>query len=172
MIVSQQGILFTAGFEGLRLKPYLCPAKVPTIGYGATFYEDGRKVTLKDAPITQERALALLKFHMQHFATTVDSYATDAITQAQFDSLVDFAYNAGLAALKSSTLLRKVNTNPKDPTIGAEFAKWIYGGDGSHNGVDDDGDGLIDEEGEKQRLEGLVKRRTAQAKLYSTGQYV
>jgi GH24 family phage-related lysozyme (muramidase) len=40
-------------FEGFFSHPYLCPAGVPTIGYGATYYEDGRKVTLRDPPITE-----------------------------------------------------------------------------------------------------------------------
>ena len=43
-------------FEGFRASPYLCPAGVPTIGYGSTRYEDGSKVSLTDPPITQERA--------------------------------------------------------------------------------------------------------------------
>lgn len=172
MTVSDKGVLFTAFWEGLSLKPYLCPAKVPTIGYGATFYEDGTKVTLKDKPITKERALSMLKAHMAHFAQTVDSYTTDKVSQAQFDSLVDFAYNAGLAALKASTLLKKVNTNPNDPTIANEFAKWVYGGDGSRNGVDDDKDGVVDEPGEKQRLKGLENRRVAEANLYHKAIYL
>ena len=32
-------------FEGFRSKPYLCPAGIATIGYGSTYYSDGRKVT-------------------------------------------------------------------------------------------------------------------------------
>lgn len=47
-------------FEGCYLRPYLCPAGVPTIGYGATYYDDGRRVTLADAPIPRARAEALL----------------------------------------------------------------------------------------------------------------
>lgn len=171
MTVSDKGLLFTGTWEGLRLKPYLCSAGVPTIGYGSTFYENGVKVTLKDKPITQQRALKLLKFHMSQFAQTVDSYTTDKVSQHQFDSLVDFAYNAGLGALKASTLLKKVNINPNDPTIPKEFAKWVYGGDGSRNGVDDDGDGSVDEPGEKQRLNGLANRRAAESRLYTTGSY-
>ena len=46
--------------EGLELKPYLCPAGVPTIGYGSTRYENGERIKLTDAPITEERANALL----------------------------------------------------------------------------------------------------------------
>ena len=45
-------------FEGLFLRPYLCPAGVPTIGYGATYYRDGRRVKLSDPAIT--RALEAL----------------------------------------------------------------------------------------------------------------
>ena len=43
-------------FEGLYLRPYLCPAGVPTIGYGSTVYENGMAVQLTDPPITRERA--------------------------------------------------------------------------------------------------------------------
>jgi lysozyme len=171
MEVTSNGILMTALFEGFSAKPYKCPAGVWTIGYGSTFYENGTKVTPKDPAISVDRATSLLSYHMRHFAQTVNSYTTDAIKAHQFDALVDFAYNVGLAALKSSTLLRKVNAKPNDPTISTEFAKWIYGGDGSRNKKDDDGDGLIDEAGEKQRLNGLVKRRTAEALLYTKGIY-
>jgi len=44
--LSKSGVQLLAELEGLRLKPYLCTAGVPTIGLGNTFYEDGRKVTI------------------------------------------------------------------------------------------------------------------------------
>lgn len=44
-------------FEGFYAAPYLCPAGVPTIGFGATYYEDGRRVTLRDPPINRQRVL-------------------------------------------------------------------------------------------------------------------
>ena len=56
MTLDNKGYLLIAQFEGLRLKPYLCSAGVPTIGYGSTFYPSGRKVTMQDKPITQETA--------------------------------------------------------------------------------------------------------------------
>lgn len=46
-------------WEGFRAKPYLDIVGVPTIGYGSTFYLDGTKVTMKDAPISEETASAL-----------------------------------------------------------------------------------------------------------------
>jgi len=54
--ISQGGIDLIKKFEGLKLKPYLCSAGVPTIGYGNTFYETGKKVTLNDPAITEKRA--------------------------------------------------------------------------------------------------------------------
>lgn len=162
---GKRGLELIKSFEGLYLKPYLCPACVPTIGYGSTFYEDGTKVTLKDKPINEARAVALLQFELAMSEKYVDAYCQDDITQNQFDALVSFVYNAGPAALKASTLLVKVNKNPNDPTIREEFLKWVKA-DGTHNGIDDDGDGLIDEAGEKQTLKGLIKRRTAEADLY------
>jgi lysozyme len=133
-------------FEGFSSKPYLCPAKVVTIGYGNTFYANGEKVKLTDAPINELQAVELLKQTLGQYEKAVDSYCVDSLTQNQFDALVDFAYNCGNGNLKSSTLLKKVNANPNDITIGLEFAKWNKGG------------GKI--------LNGLVKRRAAESELY------
>jgi len=133
-------------FEGFSKIPYLCPAGVPTIGYGSCRYANGVKVTLSDNPITESQAIELLKDTLKQYELAVDSYCRDDINQNQFDALVDFAYNCGNANLKSSTLLKKVNANPNDITIGLEFAKWNKGG------------GKI--------LNGLVKRRAAESELY------
>jgi lysozyme len=133
-------------FEGFSAKPYLCPAKVVTIGYGNTFYANGEKVKLTDAPINELQAVELLKQTLGQYEKAVDSYCVDSLTQNQFDALVDFAYNCGNGNLKSSTLLKKVNANPNDKTIALEFAKWNKGG------------GKI--------LNGLGKRRAAESELY------
>lgn len=147
---SFAGLNIIKEYEGLRTKPYLCPAGIPTIGYGATFYEDGKKVTLKDKEITPLRAEELLRFHLEVFEKYVDTYTTDAVNQSQFDALVSFTFNLGPNNLKNSTLLKKVNANPNDPNITKEFLRWnIAGG--------------------KVSL-GLTRRRTAEAKLYFNGQ--
>lgn len=143
---SQDCIDLIKKYEGFRSKPYLCPAKIPTIGYGNTFYEDGRKVTLNDPEITEARAQELLKFTLKSFEQYVDSYCRDDISQHQFDALVDFCYNVGPQNLKSSTLLKKVNLNPIDESIKSEFAKWVKGGG--------------------KTLPGLVKRRQSESDLY------
>jgi lysozyme len=144
--VSSKGLDIIKKYEGFSSKPYLCPAHVPTIGYGSTYYEDGSKVKLTDSPITQERATELLEALLVSFECAVDSYCIDTINQNQFDSLVSFAYNCGVGNLKSSTLLRKVNVNPNNPTIKDEFLKWTKGGG--------------------KTLSGLVRRRTEEAQLY------
>ena len=144
--ISQKGIDLIKKFEGLKLKPYLCSAGVPTIGYGNTFYETGKKVTLNDPAITEKRAEELLAHLLVSFEKYVDSYCRDDISQSQFDAIVSFAYNLGPNSLKASTLLKKVNVNPSDPTIKAEFLKWTKAG------------GRV--------LKGLVLRREAEAALY------
>jgi lysozyme len=144
--ISEAGLNLIKSFEGLRLKPYKCSAGVPTIGYGNTFYESGKKVTLADTAITESRAIELLAWSLKKFEQYVDSYCRDDISQNQFDALVSFCYNLGPANLKSSTLLKKVNKDPNDPTIRAEFMKWNKAGG--------------------KALAGLTRRRTAEADLY------
>lgn len=142
------GIDLIKKFEGFSSKPYLCPAKICTIGYGATFYPNGKKVTMTDKPLTEPEGVELLKSMLTKFEQYVDSYCIDTITQYQFDALVSFCYNLGPSNLKSSTLLKKVNANPNDETIRAEFMKWTKAGG--------------------RTLKGLVTRRTAEADLYFT----
>ena len=140
------GIEMIKTFEGFRSAPYKCPAGIPTIGYGATFYTNGKKVTMADRPITEAEAVTLLKDMLVSFEKYVDSYCVDTINQNQFDALVSFCYNLGPANLKSSTLIKKVNANPNDPAIQAEFMKWTKAGG--------------------RQLAGLVRRRDAESKLY------
>ncbi len=156
MMLDNKGVLLIAQFEGLRLKPYLCSAGVPTIGYGSTFYPSGRKVTMQDKPITQETAFWMLKQVANMFAKDVDSLVTSNINQNQFNALVSFAFNLGSdidadnipEGLGDSRLLRRVNANPNDPEIAREFVKWNKAG------------GRV--------LDGLTKRRLKEAELYFT----
>jgi lysozyme len=140
------GIELIKTFEGFESAPYKCPAGIPTIGYGATFYPGGKKVTMTDKSVTEAEAVDLLKHMLVSFEKYVDSYCRDDINQNQFDALVSFAYNLGPANLKASTLLKKVNANPADETIKLEFMKWVKAGG--------------------KTLKGLVRRREAEAELY------
>lgn len=115
-------------FEGLYLSPYLCPAGVPTIGYGATYYEDGTPVTLRDASITRERANALLLWMVRKvYLPAVVVLCPRVSDPSRLAALIDFAFNLGSKRLKTSTLRRKVNAGDWE-AVPAELRKWIRGG--------------------------------------------
>lgn len=148
MKVSNKGLEVIKKHEGFRNKPYLCPAGVPTIGYGNTYYPDGSKVKMTDKPLSKDIADVLLRLVVEDFEECVNKYVKSDINQNQFDALVSFAYNLGCGNLKKSTLLKKVNANPYDITISNEFAKWDKAGG--------------------RRLRGLTIRRHDEAVLYFT----
>ena len=145
---SDNGIRLIQEFEGLRLTSYLCSAGVATIGYGATFYQDGSKVKLGQT-ITNTQANQLLKDHLKEFeAAVIGLLNTTKVNQNQFDALVSFCFNLGAANLAKAQRLMFIKANPNDPKIAAEFAKWNRAG------------------GEVSR--GLVRRRKKEAELYFT----
>lgn len=132
-------------FEGLYLRPYLCPAGVATIGYGATYYEDGRKVMLSDPPITKERAEALLLWMVRtKYLPAVVQLCPAIDTPERAAALIDFTFNLGAGNLRASTLRRKVNAGDWD-AVPAELMKWVRAG------------GRV--------LTGLVRRRQAEVEL-------
>jgi lysozyme len=115
-------------FEGLYLSPYLCPAGVPTIGYGATYYQDGTRVTLHDAPGTKEQAEALLLWMVRTvYLPAVVRLCPVVDTPERMAALIDFTFNLGAGQLKSSTLRRKVNAGDWE-AVPAELRKWVKGG--------------------------------------------
>ena len=115
-------------FEGFYPRPYLCPAGVPTIGYGATYYEDGSSVTLSDAPISRERAETLLLWMVANkYLPPVIKLCPGADSPERLAALIDFTYNLGANALKNSTLRRKVNAGEWD-AVPNEFRKWDKAG--------------------------------------------
>ena len=139
-------------FEGFRSNPYICPAGVPTIGYGSTYYPGGRKVTMLDAPVTEPQARAMLVAELLH------TYAPGTLRQCpgllplalltddwrKLNAIVDFAYNLGVGRLQTSTLRRKINAGDWQGAQ-AELMKWVRGG------------GRV--------LPGLVARRRAECEL-------
>lgn len=138
--------------EGFSSTPYLCPAKIPTIGYGSTRYPDSRKVSLSDNHITKEEATTYLRFDVVDAEKLVTKSVTVPLTQGQFDALVDFVYNLGSGAFLGSTLLKVLN-NGDYSTASNEFLKW------NKARVD----GILKE------LPGLTKRRKAEQVLFNGG---
>lgn len=146
MVPSKAAFDLIKESEGLILTAYLDTGNVPTIGYGTTRYPNGKKVQLADK-ITEEQAEEYLQYHVNMRATlTVNSCVKQKINQHQFDALVSFVYNIGGPAFANSTLLKKVNKDPKDSSIRDEFKKWVY----------DNG----------RIIKGLQKRRQKEADLY------
>lgn len=88
-------------WEGCRLTPYLCSAGVPTIGYGATYYRDGRGVTLHDAPITKAEAESLLVWMIETvYLPAVIKLCPEIDTPERLAAIIDFTFNLGSGALK------------------------------------------------------------------------
>ena len=126
-------------FEGCKLKAYLCPAGVWTIGYGHT---DGVK---EGDEITQQEADRLLADDVHSFSAGVQRLVTSDINRNQLGALTSFAFNVGLGNLRHSTLLRLVN---KGDFVGAanQFPRWNKAG------------GKV--------LAGLTRRREAERQLF------
>jgi len=133
-------------FEGYRAKPYLCPAGVPTIGYGSTYYADKRKVTLEDAPMSEPDARALLMYELQHtyLPGTLRQCPSLIADERKCNAIVDFCYNLGIGRLQTSTLKRKINAGDWEGAR-EQLMLWTRGG------------GKV--------LPGLVRRREAEKAL-------
>ena len=144
---SQQGLAIIKKFEGFSSKPYLCPAGVATIGYGSTYYADGKPVKLTDAPVTEAQAQELLQATLTKYEACVNGAVKMPINQNQFDALVSFTYNVGCSAFRNSTLLRLLNQG-YTPQAAVQFNRWTLGG------------GKV--------LAGLVSRRAAERALFSS----
>ena len=145
MKISQRGLELIKEFEGFSANAYLCSAKIPTIGYGNTFYSDGRKVKLGEQ-ISKTDALELLELVAnKDFADKIFPFIEVKVTQNQFDAMVSLAYNIGVGNFLKSTLLKKVNAGD---FAGAsnEFLRWNKAGG--------------------KELLGLTKRREREKQLF------
>ena len=132
MKASEECINAIKGFEQLELKAYKCPAGVLTIGYGHT------RGVKKGQVITEIQADVLLKGDLLAVEKSINDLGL-ALTQGQFDALVDFCFNLGRTKLLNSTLYVKILDNATDDDIATQFRRWVYGGG--------------------KKLDGLVKRR-------------
>lgn len=133
-------------WEGFKSAPYLCPSKIPTIGYGFTTYQDGQYVTLADKPITVEEADLILALKVEKFYVSVKSVVPTELTENQLSALTSLAYNIGMNAFKDSTLLKIIKKDPANAKIRYEFTRW------------NKSRGLA--------LAGLISRRKDEANLY------
>ena len=130
--------------EGCRLVAYRDAAGVPTIGYGHT-----AGVRMGDR-ISQQRAKALLRQDVEAVMRQVRALDV-ARTEAQLEALTSFAFNLGIARLRSSTLLKVIRQGGSKQAIQREFKRWVYAGG--------------------RKLSGLVKRREWEASHFFAPSY-
>ena len=97
MVASQNCINLIKLFEGYKPKAYLCPAGVPTIGYGSTMYQTGLKIKLSDT-INEQQANELLMWELKNKAYALHGLK---INQNQFDALL---YQKNLVVIPGQTL--------------------------------------------------------------------
>ena len=153
MELSLEGANFIIGFEGYKSKPYLDSRGVPTIGCGSTYYIDGSRVEMGDSEITLDTAKELLQHHIdtQVIAYIEDIQPLNNLAQNKIDAILSIAYNIGVTAFKDSSLLKAIQQNADDTTIIQKFRMWNKSGG--------------------KALDGLIKRREAEATLYTQGTY-
>jgi len=138
MKVSAKAIAMIKHHEGVRNKPYRCPAKLWTIGVGHVLYPDQAKIPLDQRDFYQlrdgdnrvfsaEEIDGILRSDLDRFERGVERYCPVALSQGQFDALVSFSFNVGLGTLQRSTLRQKVL---RDDTEGAaeELMKYCMAG--------------------------------------------
>ena len=115
-------------FEGVYLSPYLCPAGVPTVGVGATFYRDGTRVTLADPPITMKQALDLLVWMLEtKYLPEVRRLCPGITCPKRLAAIIDFTFNLGAGRLRGSNLRKRINAGDWE-SVPAEIRKWVRGG--------------------------------------------
>lgn len=162
--VSENGKHLIEYSEGRRNIAYLCSAGVPTIGIGHT-----RGVKLGDKATDEQ----IDKWFYEDIMTC-EMQLNDLhlkINQNQFDALIDFLFQFGIGNFKTSTLYKLIKVWPNNPEIRYQFSRWTKA-IAKKDGIDNDHDGLIDEPGELEELEGLIKRRKADVEMYFTGNLI
>jgi lysozyme len=138
MKVSPKAIAMIRHHEGVRLKPYRCPAKLWTIGVGHVLYPDQAKILLdqRDAyqlrqednrSFTTEEVDGILRSDLARFESGVVKFITVPLTQGMFDGLVSFSFNCGLGTLQRSTLRQKLNRGDKEGAA-EELMKYCMAG--------------------------------------------
>jgi len=133
-------------WEGFMSEAYLCPAGVPTIGYGSTFYEDGEEVKMTDEKVDKKRAEEILVNHVNDVEAQIKRVIKHELNPNQLGALISFTYNLGIGNLKRSTMLILINNDPSNQNIERELKRWVKSG------------GKV--------LKGLVERRAEESELY------
>lgn len=148
-MIDPQGIAIIKEFEGLKLTAYLCPAGIPTIGYGHT---DGlTKADVGVKTITRAEADKLLMKDVNKVQKSIDQSFTLAPGPLQLAAMVSLAFNIGAKAFKTSSVVKAHNRGDY-VSAGRAFNMWTK----------------ATVNGKKVDLPGLVSRRARESALYLT----
>ncbi len=143
--IGKKGLELIKRFEGFRATPYLCPGGIWTIGYGTT-----NRVNKDTAPVSKEDAEMLLREDLTSITNELNRILPDSLNQNQYDAICSFCYNLGIFNFEQSTLRKVIEREPDNhERIRKEFMRWV-----NVNG---------------KKMNGLIKRREAEADLYCNG---
>lgn len=148
--IAPAGLAIIEDYEGCHLTAYLCPAGIPTIGYGHT----GSDVTMQDVgrrTITKVAAEALLESDLRRVGDQVAGACRVSANANQHAALVSLAFNIGIGNFRKSTVLAAHNRGDTQ-AAGRAFNLWTK----------------ATVKGRKVELPGLVSRRAREAALYLT----
>jgi lysozyme len=159
MNVSPKAVAMIKHHEGVRQRPYRCPAKLWTVGVGHVLYPDQAKIPLdqRDAyPLREgdnrvfamEEVDGILRSDLDRFERGVVTLCGPNLSQGEFDACVSFAFNVGLGTLQRSTFRQKVLRGEKEAAVESLLQYCKAGG---------------------KELPGLVKRRKDEAALFMQG---
>ena len=162
-IIKKFESLHDGDLSMIGLQPKMCPSGVWTEGYGHAMVYNGKQLVGESnkklayelhTVNNEQQACELLDRDVAEREAKINRLNL-SLTQSQFDAVLDFVFNAGWGNFMGSTLLKKLKSNPSDPSIPNEFKKWNKG----------------TVNGELVVMPGLVKRREAEALMYSQNVY-
>lgn len=136
--------------QGLLVPYYDKVGKVWTIGYGTTYYPDGRKVGPNDKPITKKEAEGFLKNYLNKLVNRLKQKSKTELTEGQLAALLSFGYNVGGTRL-AKLCDRYLSKNKPEEALNY-MKQFIYAG------------------GEESR--GLARRREREEILWNTGKII
>ena len=151
MKTSENGLKLIQEFESFVNAPYLDSARVWTIGYGSTYYPNGKPVTGRDKPITREYAETIQRHVIsKDFEPVINELlereiVSGFVNQNMYDAIVSLTYNIGTSGFKRSSVLKLLKQGDKF-NAGNAFLLWNMAG------------GKV--------LRGLVRRREKERKLF------
>jgi lysozyme len=148
MKASKKCLEMLAHHEGVRTRPYKCPAGLFTVGVGHLIGDGKSLPDSWNRTFSLEEVYAILAADVARFERGVERYITVPLTQGEFDCCISFAFNLGLGTLQKSTFRQKLNRGDKEGAI-ESLLKYNKAG------------GKI--------LKGLDNRRKDEAALFRSG---